>query len=446
MIYTAIDTFYLADEQIKISPSRKDGIDEATEITLRIYGCDLIQESGILLRLPQAVMATGQVLFHRFYCKKSFARFNVKRVAASCVWLASKLEESPRKARQVLIVFHRMECRRENLPIEHLDPFSKKYAELKMDLNRTERHLLKEMGFICHVEHPHKFISNYLATLETPPELRQEAWNLANDSLRTTLCVRFKSEVVACGVVYAAARRFHVPLPENPPWWKAFDAEKSGIDEVCRVLAHLYSLPKAEYIPVCKDGGSFSMSNRSWDSPSRSVPKEGSGGPPANNDTNTPNAASAAVNLESGGSKCALIKVALDKLKESKKSDDESKSMPSEGESRETVPKSKTERRTQASGERAKERDWDREREREKERLIARDRDRGRDSDREREQKETGRDRDKVKDRSHRSKDKGSDSGGYPEKSKHHSARDRDHHSSSYSSREKDRHRHHSYA
>ncbi|CAJ1976255.1 unnamed protein product [Sphenostylis stenocarpa] len=50
--------------------------------------------------------------------------------------------------------------------------------------------------------------------------------------LRTTLCVRFKSEVVACGVVYVAARRFQVPLPENPPWWKAFDGEKSGIDEI----------------------------------------------------------------------------------------------------------------------------------------------------------------------------------------------------------------------
>eukprot|EP00268_Persea_americana_P031278 TRINITY_DN3041_c0_g1_i9.p1 TRINITY_DN3041_c0_g1~~TRINITY_DN3041_c0_g1_i9.p1 ORF type:complete len:195 (+),score=33.21 TRINITY_DN3041_c0_g1_i9:500-1084(+) len=130
-----------------------------------------------------------KVLFHRFYCKKSFARFNVKRVAASCVWLVSKLEESPRKAKHVLRVFHRMECRRENLPIENVDPFSKKYSELKMDLNGTERHLLKEMGFICHVEHPYKFISNYLATLETPPELRQEAWNLANDSLWTTMCV-----------------------------------------------------------------------------------------------------------------------------------------------------------------------------------------------------------------------------------------------------------------
>nr|POE51195.1 cyclin-l1-1 [Quercus suber] len=44
-----------------------------------------------------------------------------QKVAASCLWLASKLEESPRKARQVLIVFHRIECRMENLPIEHLE-------------------------------------------------------------------------------------------------------------------------------------------------------------------------------------------------------------------------------------------------------------------------------------------------------------------------------------
>ncbi|XP_058076852.1 cyclin-L1-1 isoform X2 [Magnolia sinica] len=410
MIYTAIDTFYLTDEQLRNSPSRKDGIDETTEMTLRIYGCDLIQESGILLKLPQAVMATGQVLFHRFYCKKSFARFNVKRVAASCVWLASKLEESPRKAKHVLIVFHRMECRRENLPIEHLDPFSKKYSELKMDLNRTERHLLKEMGFICHVEHPHKFISNYLATLETPLELRQEAWNLANDSLRTTLCVRFKSEVVACGVVYAAARRFQIPLPENPPWWKAFDAEKSGIDEVCRVLAHLYSLPKAKYVNVCKDTDSSRSTNKAWDSQSQ-APKESSVNDAAN-DTSTPKAA---VN-DAGGCKDSLIKAALDKLKVSKKTEDDMKIVPVEGEAKEeTAAKPKLDHRTDASGERN--------RERERERMKVRDRDKGgRDSDRERE-KEQDRDREKLKERSHRVKDKGKDSG-HSEKSRRHSSRE----------------------
>ena len=93
------------------------------------------------------------------------------------------------------------------------------------------------------------------------------------NSLRTTLCVQFKSEVVACGVVYAAARRFQVPLPENEPWWEVFDAEKSAIDEVCRVLAHLYSLPKAQHIPVCKDGDSFTSSNKSRDAQTQPVSK-----------------------------------------------------------------------------------------------------------------------------------------------------------------------------
>ncbi|ONM06617.1 Cyclin-L1-1 [Zea mays] len=95
-------------------------------------------------------------------------------------------------------------------------------------------------------------------------------------SLRTTLCVRFKSEVVACGVVYAAARRHRVPLPEDPPWWTVFDADEAGIQEVCSVLAHLYSLPKAQYIPVYKEYDSFTVKRISdpqalKESPARAV-------------------------------------------------------------------------------------------------------------------------------------------------------------------------------
>uniref|UniRef100_A0A7N2KQ10 Uncharacterized protein n=1 Tax=Quercus lobata TaxID=97700 RepID=A0A7N2KQ10_QUELO len=96
---------------------------------------------------------------------------------------ACGLHQSWRKARQVLNAFHKIECRMQNLPIEHLEVNLQKYHDLKTDLSRTERHIFKEMGFVCHVEHPHKFISNYLAILKTPPELRLEAWNLANDSI-----------------------------------------------------------------------------------------------------------------------------------------------------------------------------------------------------------------------------------------------------------------------
>ena len=144
-------------------------------------------------------------------------------------------------------------------------------------------------------------------------------------------------------------------------------------------------------------------------------------GPSANNDTVTPKAASALINPESGGSKNSMVKQALDMLKESKKGDDDPKSMAVEGEGREEPIPSKSEHRTEASGERNKERDKERERERERERdrdrdrererAKARDRDRGRDSDRERERDEIDKDREKVKDRKHRSKDKGKDSG-----------------------------------
>ncbi|CAB4288716.1 unnamed protein product [Prunus armeniaca] len=170
---------------------------------------------------------------------------------------------------------------------------------------------------------------------------------------------------VCCGVVYAAAWRFQVPLPENPPWWKAFDAEKSGIDEVCRVLAHLYSLPKAKYVPVCKDGDSFTFSNKSCNSQPRPIPK-----------------AAAEVNPESGGSKGVLAKLAIDKLKDSKESDE---SMPIEGEAIEDFSiKSKFERKMESSGNKSRDRDRDRDRERDKERERERERDRDRDRDRDR--------------------------------------------------------------
>ncbi|KAH9311872.1 hypothetical protein KI387_026907, partial [Taxus chinensis] len=347
------------------------------------------------------------------------------RVAASCVWLAAKLEESPRRIQQILNVFHRTESRRENLPLEPLEPHSKKYTELKMDLNRTERHLLKEMGFICHVEHPHKFILNYLAQVEAPPELMQEAWNLANDSLRTTLCVRFKSEVVACGVVYAAARRFQIPFPENPPWWKVFDADKHEIDEVCRVLANLYRQPKAQYIEICKDSDSFVLTNKSWDPPpeaKESLLKKSSNGAKASSQPGLSNS-------ESSGGRDAIVKAALDKLKESKKSDDETRNVSVNGELREDSAVTKLKpanHRADCSGDRSKDRDKERsrprDRERDREKDRERERDRGREFERDRErEKELDREREKGKEKSHRSKDRNKDIG-HSEKSRHHSS------------------------
>uniref|UniRef100_A0A8C5TVC3 Cyclin N-terminal domain-containing protein n=1 Tax=Malurus cyaneus samueli TaxID=2593467 RepID=A0A8C5TVC3_9PASS len=84
-----------------------------TETELRVTGCELIQAAGILLRLPQVAMATGQVLFQRFFYTKSFVKHSMEHVSMACVHLASKIEEAPRRIRDVINVFHRLRHLRE---------------------------------------------------------------------------------------------------------------------------------------------------------------------------------------------------------------------------------------------------------------------------------------------------------------------------------------------
>ena len=83
-----------------------------------------------------------------------------------------------------------------------------------------------QIGFDTAVEHPHKFILNYKPILQLSPDVLQHSWNFANDSLRSDVCLRFRTEVIACACVYMATRMAGVPMPEN--WWEIFDAPLEG--------------------------------------------------------------------------------------------------------------------------------------------------------------------------------------------------------------------------
>ncbi|MCO5608590.1 hypothetical protein L7F22_062803 [Adiantum nelumboides] len=250
-------SFFLTSAQLADSPYFRHCVSADTEKSLRIYACEIIQEAGILLRMPQAVAATAQVLFHRFFCKQSFRDFDARSAAASCFWLSMKLEEvegasnrgrKPSQLNDVVHMFEHIRARREGT--YPLPPHAPGFKIRKEELLKLETRILVKLGFVCHVEHPHKLTLGYLNCLDASKDLVQESWNLVNDSLRTTLCVSYPSNVVACSVIYVAARRLSVPLPENPPWWALFDVTSDQIRSVCDVLADLYRQPKAQYIEV----------------------------------------------------------------------------------------------------------------------------------------------------------------------------------------------------
>jgi hypothetical protein len=55
---------HLPAEVMWMTPSHAEGLDEDTELALRVYGCELIQEAGILLKLyVMAVYQASTCLF-----------------------------------------------------------------------------------------------------------------------------------------------------------------------------------------------------------------------------------------------------------------------------------------------------------------------------------------------------------------------------------------------
>lgn len=52
-IILSLENTILPEEKLKSTPSVEDGLDFENEVDLRILGCELIQVSGILLKLPQ---------------------------------------------------------------------------------------------------------------------------------------------------------------------------------------------------------------------------------------------------------------------------------------------------------------------------------------------------------------------------------------------------------
>lgn len=255
MVRVVRNPFYLSNEQATATPSRQDNITESQEFIQRAYGCELIQECGILLRLSQVVMATAQVFFHRFYHRCSLAKYNHIWMAAAALFLACKVEEQLRRLRQVVSVVYYCFTKRETGVGKLLDIYGAQGYEWKMEVVKAERFLLKELGFHTGVEHPHKFILVYLNTLRSHSGIDaqdahwksflQRSWNYANDMLRTDLCCRVPPEYIACGCIYLAAKDCGIPLPEGRvQWWQVFEVDIEGIQLVESYAKRIYQMEK----------------------------------------------------------------------------------------------------------------------------------------------------------------------------------------------------------
>jgi len=218
------------EAELANTPSIQDGMTQAEEQDIRAKGVNFLVQVGIMLKLPQLTLSTAAVFFQRFLMRASLKKerngipkLHHYQAAATALFLATKVEESCRKMKELIVAFCRVAQKNPNLII---DEQSKDWWRWRDCILHNEDVLLETLCFDLTVESPHRQLFEMLKYhgVEHNKRLRNAAWSFVTDSNNTQLCLLCNSRTIAVASLYIACRFCDVALADDTkgrPWWEA---------------------------------------------------------------------------------------------------------------------------------------------------------------------------------------------------------------------------------
>ncbi|KAI9864293.1 MAG: hypothetical protein M1813_003211 [Trichoglossum hirsutum] len=238
-----------SEEELSRTPSILDGMPAEQERENRSKGVNFITQVGIMLKLPQLTLATASVFLHRFYMRYSMVEkegrptFHYYAIAATALFLATKVEENCRKMKELVVACCRVAQKNTNLII---DEQSKEFWRWKDTILLNEEILLEAMCFDLSLEPPYNTLFRFLVQFheQNNKKLRNSAWAFLNDSHLTMLCLLFPSRTIAAAALYCAAKHCEVAFPDQGgrAWWDVVRVELKDIKKACNYMATVYEL------------------------------------------------------------------------------------------------------------------------------------------------------------------------------------------------------------
>ncbi|KAK8170636.1 cyclin-like protein [Phyllosticta citribraziliensis] len=235
------------EEELLHTPSIEDGMSPADERELRRKGMNFVVQVGVMLKLPQLTLSTAGVFLHRFITRKSLVNkdghkaLHHYQIAATSLFLATKVEENCRKMKELVIACCRVAQKNPNLLV---DEQTKDFWRWRDTILYHEDVLLETICFDLTIESPYKLLFDMLKYfgLEHNKRVRNAAWTFINDSHATQLCLLFTSRTIAAAALYCGARLCDVSLPDEDgrPWWESQYVKLKDMRRACNYMASIY--------------------------------------------------------------------------------------------------------------------------------------------------------------------------------------------------------------
>uniref|UniRef100_A0AC35FPH7 Cyclin-like domain-containing protein n=1 Tax=Panagrolaimus sp. PS1159 TaxID=55785 RepID=A0AC35FPH7_9BILA len=221
-------TFLYTEAQLKLSPSfRKHKIKAEEEMILRRVGTCFIKQlsSRINAKFPQQKISAratcmAMVYFHRFYMYHSLATFLPIEMATTCLFLAAKVENCPKRVACFSDYYFRLTHDDDRLE-------SHEYEIVNELIQAYETKLLQTLVFEFRIELPHIVIIN--STFHSESDLLKKiAWSFSTDMLAfTTLCLQYDKNALAAAAFYIAGAYLKINMKKQygEKWLQSIAAE-----------------------------------------------------------------------------------------------------------------------------------------------------------------------------------------------------------------------------
>ncbi|XP_009372218.2 cyclin-C1-2 [Pyrus x bretschneideri] len=177
-----------------VSPlDREKGITLEDFKLIKMQMANYISKLAQHVKVRQRVVATAVTYMRRVYTKKSMSEYDPRLVAPTCLYLASKAEESTVQAK--LLVFY----------IKKFYTDDKYRYEIK-DILEMEMKILEALNYYLVVYHPYRSLSQLLQDAGLSDiSMTQLTWGVVNDTYKMDLALVHPPHLIALACIYIAS-------------------------------------------------------------------------------------------------------------------------------------------------------------------------------------------------------------------------------------------------